>query len=182
MKSKSIDELVVDAQNGDNEAFGSIYDAFLTDIYRFIYYKVQNQGVAEDLTEDTFLKAWKKLDSYKKEKHPFSSWLYRIALNTVIDYTRKEHVHFEEIEVFLKDEKMDTKEQTEQYYNKKILESVLSKLPEAQKEVVILRYINELDYSEISEIVGKSEQAIRTLVSRGLQKLKDVIKKLDIDV
>ena len=178
---KHVEDLVQKSQAGETQAFGEIYDIYIDDIYRFIFYKVGQREVAEDLTEDTFFKAWQKLDSFSQTKHPFSSWLYRIAKNTVIDYFRKERVNIEELQIDIADEKVDTKKHTEQYFNQQHLQEALSKIPEKQREVVVLRYVNELSHKEISEVLDKSEVAVRSLLSRGMAKLKEIMKELKQD-
>src|SRR5512136_3095853 len=76
------------AQGGDTEAFAQIYDALVKPIYRYIYYRVE-EAIAEDLTEDTFLKMWQNLGKYKKRSTPFPSCPFRIAHNLVVDHYRK---------------------------------------------------------------------------------------------
>ncbi|MBT4937017.1 RNA polymerase sigma factor [Candidatus Peregrinibacteria bacterium] len=178
VNKKHIESLVKKAQEGEAQAFGEIYDIYIEDIYRFVFYKVGQREIAEDLTEDSFLKAWEKLDTFEQTKHPFSSWLYRIAKNKVIDYFRKEKVSIEELNIDIADERMETKKSAEQYFNQKLLQKSLVHLPETQREVVVLRYVNELSHKEISEVVGKSEIAVRTLLSRGMAKLKELMKDL----
>lgn len=178
VNKKHIELLVKKAQAGETEAFGEIYDIYIEDIYRFVFYKVGQREVAEDLTEDAFFKAWQKLDTFEQKKYPFSSWLYRIAKNTVIDYFRKEKVSIEELNIDIADERMETKKSAEQHFNQKILQKALVHLPETQREVVVLKYVNELSHKEISEVVGKSEIAVRTLLSRGMTKLKAIMSEM----
>jgi RNA polymerase sigma-70 factor, ECF subfamily len=174
-----INGLVKKMQAGDTEAFGEIYDIFLSDIYRFIYYKVTHKELAEDLTEDTFFKAWQKIDKYKKTKHPFSAWLYRIAHNTVIDYLRKEKISIDEIVEEIKDERMNSQQSTELYFNQQFLQRALVKLPESQREAIILKYVNDLSNKEIAITLDKSETAVRILLSRGLASVKEKVRELE---
>lgn len=176
---KRIDGLVKRCQDGDNEAFGEVYDIYLDEIYRFVFYKVSHKELAEDLTEDTFFKAWTKIDSYKKTDVKFSAWLYRIANNTIIDHLRKEKVHIEEIVEEIKDERMNTKDLTEESLNQQMLQRALKTLPDSQREVVILKYVNDQTNSEIAYTINKSETAVRTLLSRGIAKLKETIERFE---
>ena len=73
-KQINIDELIILAQKGDQEAFGFVYDELINQIYRYIYFKTPSVEIAEDLTEEVFFKAWKNLKSYKKQKYPFSGF------------------------------------------------------------------------------------------------------------
>ena len=85
-------ELVARASQGDRDAFGDLYERYLDAIFRYIYYRVNHQQDAEDLTELVFLKAWQNIASCYEKKATFKSWVYRIAHNSIIDHyrTRKE--------------------------------------------------------------------------------------------
>ena len=82
----------------------------------------------------------------------------------------------------IKDERMSTQENTEQYYNQQMLQKAIAVLPETQKEVIIFKYVNELDNKEIAAILGKTETAIRTLLSHAIAKLKEVMQKLNTKI
>jgi len=176
-KRLNIGKLVEMAQGGDTQAFAQIYDELVKPVYRYIYYRVE-EAIAEDLTEETFFKAWQNLKQYKKGKSPFSSWVFRIAHNLVVDYYRKNNIT-EEI-----DETMaDTKETAnpENDINIKLtnirLRKVIRKLPDNYQQVIILKYINELDNNEIAETIGKSEAAVRTIQCRALEKLRSLLSE-----
>lgn len=172
-------ELVRKCQEGDNDAFGEIYDLLLTPIYRYVYYKVQNQEVAEDITEEVFLKAWKYIQRYKDQSYSFGSWLYRIAHNVTMDYFRKEEPLLEIQEEFLDVQKGNhPQKKVENFYQEKEIQKALLCLSENQKQVIVLKYINDLSYKEISEIMEKSELAIRLLHSRALKALRELLQEL----
>ena len=80
--------LVKRAIGGDFAAFGYLYGIYLDRIYRYVFYKVKDKMTAEDITEEVFLKAWKAINSCKGKERTFSSWLYRIAHNHIIDIFR----------------------------------------------------------------------------------------------
>lgn len=173
--SRDLSALVALAQKGDTEAFGSIYDELVKPVYRYIYYRVDPQ-IAEDLTEDTFLKVWQNIKKYKKGKNPFSSWVFRIAHNLVCDYYRKNE-QFAEIDENLPDTKdnLNPERQINIQFNKIKLRKAINKLPENYQQVIILKYINELNNTEIAEAIGKSEGAIRTLQFRALNQLRTIL-------
>ena len=81
-------QLVTSAQAGDSAAFGELYECYLDAIYHYVFYRVDNQEDAEDVTEAVFLRAWQALESNPPREAPFRLWLYRIAHNAVIDYYR----------------------------------------------------------------------------------------------
>lgn len=173
--SNQIDQWVVQAQAGDSAAFGKIYDEYVKPIYRYIYYRV-SESIAEDLTEDTFLKAWKNLKKYKKGKHPFSSWLFRIAHNLVVDHYRKNKVSVEMIDETIEDTQKTPSQKTNLKLNQVRLHKIIKKLPDNYQQVIILKYINELDNPEVAAAMGKSEGAIRTLQHRALEKLRGLLE------
>ena len=84
-----ITRLVERAAGGDFEAFGELYSIYLDRIYRYVFYQVKDKMTAEDLIEEIFIKAWKAIGSYRGKGLAFSSWLYRIAHNYLVDYFRK---------------------------------------------------------------------------------------------
>lgn len=175
----SVEEILTRCRAGDTEAFGEIYDIFLPEIYRFILYKVHNKELAEDLTEDTFLKAFKEIHSYKDIKKSFSAWLYKIASNRVIDHIRKESVLFQDLSLDIADESMNTQKNTSEKINFEWIQKALLRLPETQREAVILKFINEKTTKEIAEYLEKTETAVRVLISRGIKTLQEVLKDLE---
>lgn len=172
-----ISALVARAQRGDTEAFGEIYDALVKPVYRYIYYRVDAQ-IAEDLTEETFLKTWQNLKKYKKGKHPFSSWVFKIAHNLVCDYYRKNE-STSEIDENIPDpqENISPERQITIQFTQIQLKKAIKKLPENSQQVIILKYINELDNQEIAKTIGKSEGAVRTIQFRALQQLRSILEE-----
>ncbi len=178
-KNLDIDKLVVKAQGGDTEAFALVYDELVTPVYRYIFFRVENE-IAEDLTEDAFFKVWQNLKKYKKGKYPFSSWVFRIAHNLVVDYYRKNKV-IEEIDDRMADpsDHINPEKQTNIKLTNIRLKKVIRKLPDNYQQVIILKYINELDNKEIADTIGKSEGAVRTIQFRALEKLKSLVVEDD---
>jgi len=175
--TKDLGHLVDLAQKGDTEAFGKIYDALVKPVYRYIYYRV-DQHIAEDLTEETFLKVWQNLSKYKTGKHPFSAWVFRIAHNLVCDYYRKNETSAE-IDENLADTKHDASPtyQLNLKLNEVKLRKAINKLPENYQQVILLKYINEEENNIIAEVIGKSEGAVRTLQFRALEKLRSILEE-----
>ncbi|HET9946495.1 MAG TPA: RNA polymerase sigma factor [Patescibacteria group bacterium] len=162
------------AQLGEKEAFGKLYEFYVDRIYRFIFFKVrQEKEVAEDLTADVFVKAWEHLGTFKKGS--FQTWLYTIARNRVIDYIRgvKQHVP-------LNEELVDAKETVEETVIKTLVKEevlkCLDSLTDEQREVVVLRFVNDLSHREIAQIVGKREDAVRALQYRAIKEIKEKVE------
>ena len=170
--------LVKKAKSHDPDAFGLLYDEYVDQIFRYVYYKVGNFAESQDLTGQTFLKAFENIDSYEMRNVAFSSWLYRIAHNLVVDYFRKESkresVPLEErppapsnqgnpVDMVMAE--MDS----ERLYR------AMQKLTHNQREVLVLKFIDNLSNSQVSEIMGISVGAVKSTQKRGLLSLNRIL-------
>jgi len=171
--------LVEKAKNGDTEAFGKIYDVLVKPLYRYVYYKVDAQ-IAEDITEETFLKVWQNLKKYKKGAQPFSAWVFRIAHNLVCDYYRKHEEQYEMDDNIPETKRdMDPEQAVSLKLNEVRLRKVIRKLSANYQEVIVLKYINDMDNADIAKAIGKSEGAVRTLQFRALEQMRSMLKGKD---
>ncbi len=171
-------KLVKEAVKGDKNAYGELYKIFLDRIYRFVYYLVNDEFLAEDITQNTFLKAWNGLKNFSPAKGTFQSYLYTIARNLVIDHQRKK----KEISIELtigENLKSETDLVDNASRNESIVEvrKALSVLSENDRQIVILRYFEEMSYDEIAGVVGKKSGAVRVKVHRLLEVLKNNMEK-----
>jgi RNA polymerase sigma factor (sigma-70 family) len=165
-------ELIQKCQQGRLEEFDKLYLLYFEKIYSFVYYKTMHKQIAQDITSETFLKALEGIKGFKTEKGSFSAWIYRIARNNVIDYYRKKDRSFSVNDFW------DFKTESKIEDNKDLMIKVkkeLAKLEPLQREIVILRIWQQLNYKEISEIVGKKEQNCRVIFCRSLQKIRKEI-------
>ena len=176
--SKKMQALVEKVQKGDVQAFGEIYDLLVDKVYRFIYFRTGIKEDAEDLTENTFVKIWKSVASYKNEGVPFEAWVFRIARNVVIDHyrTKKQKISLNEE---LRETLPDDKELPEDLLHTKMLKEVIFEkmklLPDSYREIIVLKFIEEKRNDEISEILEKPVDHVRVLQSRALAALKKII-------
>ncbi len=166
--------LVERAVGGDIEAFGELYGMYLDRIYRYIFYQVSDKAMAEDLTEEVFLKAWRSIGKYRWRGQPFSAWLYRIARNHVIDHYRTNRQHQMLEDNILADTGDPEREAEGKQTQKQLLEAI-STLPEQQRQVIIMKFIEDMDNREIEEATGKSQGAIRILQMRALAALRQTL-------
>jgi RNA polymerase sigma-70 factor (ECF subfamily) len=174
-------QLVEEARAGDQLAFHRLVDQFQPEIYRMIYYRTRSQMDAEDLTQDVFLKAYKHLARLQTPM-VFRSWLYRIAVNRVNDYFRKKRFRalFGNIsvddETFQETEEMAVAaqgpEQIERREFWQHVEKMLDILSHMEREVFLLRFLDQLSLKEITEALGKNESTIKTHLYRALNKIK----------
>jgi RNA polymerase sigma-70 factor (ECF subfamily) len=173
---KRLAELVAKAQDGDHLAFGHLYDVFIQPIYRYVAFRV-HPGIAEDLTADIFVKAWEKLGTYKVQKGtPFSSWLFRIARNVVIDSYRMQREH-EELDEFHEDEDRwnDPSLAIAQELQSTLLRQAMQELPKRYREVLLLSFMADLGNGEIAHALKMREGGVRILKHRALKKLSSLL-------
>jgi len=170
------EQFLIQAAQGDLEAFGILYEKYINRIYNYVYYRTGNNDDAEDLTAKVFIRAMQHITRYQNRGLPFSAWLYRIAHNLVANWyrdssRRKETPLDDGIENQLSRQypelelvKLEEEEQ---------LLKLLRKLPADRQQLVILKFVEQLSNSEIGLIMGKSEGAIKSLYHRTLQSLRD---------
>lgn len=178
MQSKPLrDEgkLVRQAKGGDANAFGILYDAYVDRLYRFIYYRVSDEPLAEDLTSRVFLKAWENLPGYSDRGLAFGAWLFSIARNTVIDHYRtiKQEQSLETAGPLVDD--ADPEHLLGRTQQGDRLAQALGQLTDDQREVLVLKFIEGYDTNEIAELTGKNPGAVRALQMRGLQALERIL-------
>ncbi len=172
------DKLLKKAKKGDTSAFGEIYGRYAPKIYRYVFLKLGGRrGEAEDLTHEVFLSAWKNIETFDVRGIPFSSYLYRAARNSVIDYwrTRKQTYDIETVpeNVFSVEsalgEKMDSDSDL------KVVKECIGLLEQTYQDVLIMKFVEDLSNKEISAALGKSEGAVRVIQHRALRQLKKAV-------
>lgn len=185
MVSKFKDKILfLKLQDKDREAFVRAYDLYLDNIYRFIYFKLNNnREEAEDLTSSVFLKAWdyiqnNNLDNSKSIKSLF----YKIARNSVIDHYRQNK---ERANIVLEncadklviDEANNPHKIMELTADLEMLQKFMQELKDEYREIITLRYLNELSIAEIADILDKSKSNVRVLLFRAQNALRKLINQ-----
>lgn len=173
MEVDSDEYYATQCQTGQSASFGVLYDRYLDKIYRFIYYKTFSKEVAEDLTSDVFHRALKSLGSFDVTKGNFSTWLYRIARNRVIDYyrTNKETVPIDDVFDIGVDER--TEAVIDATAKLKEVTAYLETINAKQREIIMLRVWEEKSYREIADIVGGTEDSVKMAFSRSIRELRE---------
>ncbi|HEY2980441.1 MAG TPA: sigma-70 family RNA polymerase sigma factor [Anaerolineales bacterium] len=166
-------ELVYLSQQGDREMFARLYVAYTDRIFRYVYYRVTDRDLAQDITSHVFLKAWEKLGTYRAGQSPFTAWLYRIAHNAVIDYYRtyKVSIGLEEADAVVVSHADEVDERLDLQFKSHKLRAALGELTEEQQQVLILRFVSGLSTLQIAQQLGKRQGAVRALQLRGLKGL-----------
>ncbi|HOC96339.1 MAG TPA: sigma-70 family RNA polymerase sigma factor [bacterium] len=174
MDSKREISLIKNCQDGKLDSFTELYDEYFEKIYNFIFYRVSHKETAEDLTSLTFIKALENINSFKVDYGFFSSWIYRIARNNIIDYYRskKDTQNIDDYKG-LKDYDADIIETIDIDYNFKNIQKYIENLSKEQKEILIMRIWDQLTYREIGKIIGKSEENCKVIFSRTIKTIRE---------
>ena len=170
--------LIRRAQQRDPVALTQLYEENFDRIYRYIVLKIGDRTEAEDMTQQVFLNALQSISSYKWKGMPFTSWLYRIAHNQVVDYFRKKSKHAtvpldESLPIPAVDG--DPKYEVERKMEIETIAMVTKKLTQSQQEVISLRFASELSIAEVAGVMGKSEGAVKALQHSAIAALRKVL-------
>jgi RNA polymerase sigma-70 factor, ECF subfamily len=176
--------LVERARDGDGEAFGLIYDRYADVVYRYVFYRVGDRGLAEDLTSETFLRALRRIGSFTYQGRDIGAWLVTIARNLILDHVKSARSRLEtttdEIGLVGDHATSTVRPPTPEAL---VLDSLTSAaLMEAvdalnleQRECVLLRFVQGFSVSETAAIMGKNDGAIKALQHRAVRKLATLV-------
>lgn len=173
--------LIQQAQSGNLDALGALYEQHVAAIYRFIFYRTGDAMAAEDLTAEVFAAMMTAIQRYKERGAPFKAWLFRIARAKVADYWRKVKRHEKYQEVFMQADTSakSTQNALEDHFQYENLKKALRYLTPAEVEVVILRFGGGLDHQEIATVIRSNANAVKSKLRRALEKLHHVLDQLD---
>jgi len=168
----------------DKEAFIEAYDLFLNNIYRFVFFKVSNRETAEDITSQTFLKTWGYIQNNELKDHKtLKSLLYKVARNLVIDHYRQESrkqelsLDQEDSPVNLADDKQDLLKKMQLDGDMEMIGEKMNEIKDEYREVIVMRYVNELSIAEIAAILEKNSGNVRVLLYRALKTLRELVEQ-----
>ncbi len=172
------ESLVKRATQHDQEAFAQLYEAHFDRIYRYVALRIGGKEEAEDVTQRVFLNALKAIPHFKPQGRPFSSWLYRIAHNQVVDHLRKKGKQPTTLpdESLVRDDHENNPELTvERQFDIEQLLMATRRLTKNQREVVSLRFAGELSTAEVDKIMGKSQGAVKALQHSAIVALRKAL-------
>lgn len=182
---RSDEQLMLDYRAGDTQAFVLLVERYLKSIYNFSYRLSGDAYAAEDITQDVFVKMWKNITSYRAGES-VKAWLFTIARNTTIDYLRtKRPAVFSDFEHeegnFLTDTLTDESplpiELAIRAEDQHFIEEAFDKLSPLYREVMFLRYYEDLTFDEIRNITGRPLHTVKSQHRRGLEKLREYFEK-----
>jgi len=174
--------LVTLAQQGDAEAFGLVYDAYVDSIYRYLYYRVGSHALAEDLTSETFLRALRRIDSFTWQGQDIGAWFVTIARNLVTDHVKSSRFKLEVSTADMLDADRPTtggstdgtdgvEEEVLGRLQSEVLLEAVSELKPEQQECIVLRFLQGLTVAETAKVMKRTEGAVKQLQLRAVRAL-----------
>lgn len=183
MKDYTDEQLILRAQKGDTDALNFLFSRYLKMVYNFSFRYVSSVTDAEDITQETFVKVWRNIKSFK-QGYSFKSWLYTITKHSCLDFLKeKSALPFSAFDTvdgnMILDTVADQGKQIEDRIDQNMLANTLSsaiaKLSPKAAQAIELHYRNELNFREISEHTGDSLHTIKSRYRRALIELKKIL-------
>jgi len=168
------EEALIARAKEDPEYFGELYDQYFPQIYRYVASRVRNQPLAEDITSEVFFKALRALPRYQHSGHPFSAWLYQIAVNAITDHYRSRRRAEDSLDEVPEptDPAPAVEDEVADQLGAQAIWDLIEALPEQQRIAMTLKYGEDLKLAQIGVIMGKSEGAVKLLIFRGTASLR----------
>ena len=166
------------AQEGDAEAFGELYDHYVTMVHRYVYHRVGDRATAEDVTSETFVRALRRIDSLSYQGRDVGAWLITIARNLVVDHVKSSRYRLEVTTADMRDADRATdgpEDAVLQHLTNQQLLQCIRQLGSEQQECIVLRFLHGFSVSETAEIMGKKEGAIKALQHRAVRRLAGLL-------
>jgi RNA polymerase sigma-70 factor (ECF subfamily) len=169
--------LIRRAQEGDAEAMAEIYQLYAPVIFRYFFFRVNDQATAEDLTGEVFLDLVKALPRYVERGIPFTAWLFRIAHARLVDHHRRaRHRQTEELSESLTDHASDPEAEAVDRAQTRRLDEAMMALTDEQRLVIQLRFVEGFSLEETAQTMRKSIGAVKALQHRALRELARVLE------
>jgi len=167
-------DLVRRAQDGDADAFGSLYDRYAEGIYRFCYHRTTSVALAEDLTSETFFRALRAISTFRWQGRDFGAWLTTIARNLVTDHYKSSRARLETVSAGLPDrgdQSPGPEDLTLSQLTNEVLTQALCRLPDEQRDCLVMRFLQGLSTAETAEALERSDGAVKQLQLRAVRAL-----------
>ena len=192
IKEQTDEELVRSYITGNNAAFDALLHRYESKVFTYIAYSVRNEELAQDLFQECFIKIITKLQNGQyTENGKFASWVMRIAHNLIIDYHRQNQIRTEisndevEVDLFNNASLAIDENREKEMIDQQLLadvKSLIKLLPESQREVVLMRYYDELSFKEIAEKTGVSINTALGRMRYALINLRRLADKYDVSI
>ena len=188
MGNPSVDEMVpgfdeqavvTAAQRGDQGAFSELYEYYFPRVYRYVSARLGNSEDAEDVTEEIFLRLIGNIGSFSFRGLPFGAWVFRIARNEVVSHVRRQKVRSATAPLteFIPDLSQDHVSEIEIQFTIAVVREATEKLPEAQRQVITLRFGAGLSVAETAQALKKTENNVKVLQHKAIAKLQTMVRR-----
>lgn len=180
------EEALVARAKSDAEAFGCLYDRYVEQVYRFVYGRVKDHGLAEEITAHVFQRALEQMPRFEWRGIPFGAWLMRIAINLVHDQ-REQAQRQVPLQGWIDDETTlagATWHVEEQYAAQQVSDALwqaVTTLPVLQQQVVVYRFVRDMSVRDIAGAIGRTEGAVKQLLFRAMQRLRQRLRHRGFD-
>lgn len=169
--------LIEAAASGDSQAFAALYDQHLERVYRYVYHWVGDRSDAEDLTQQTFLRAWQAIGRYQR-RAAFIAWLLTIAHNQVISFFRKaKEPVVPDLDLIVDEKAADPEVETLATYDRLAIRRAILRLKPDQQQVVVMRFIESFPFTDIAAAMGKNQATVRVIQFRALAELRRLLAR-----
>ncbi|MET0767548.1 MAG: sigma-70 family RNA polymerase sigma factor [Aeromicrobium sp.] len=162
------------AKEGDGEAFGQLYDHYVTGVFRFIYYRVGSRQLAEDLTSETFVRGLRAIQRFNWQGKDFGAWLTTIARNLVADHFKSSRARLEIVTETIPEGRAvaaSPEQEVLSLISNEMLFEAVNALPSEQRDCILMRFIQGLSIAQTAAALGRSEGAIKQLQLRAVRSL-----------
>lgn len=166
--------LVELARDGDAEAFGQLYDHYVSGVFRFIYYRVGSRQLAEDLTSETFVRGLKAIQRFTWQGKDFGAWLTTIARNLIADHFKSSRSRLEIVSDDIPEGRVparSTEDDVLSLISNELLFDAVNSLPPEQRDCILMRFIQGMSIAETAAALKRSEGAIKQLQLRAVRSL-----------
>jgi RNA polymerase sigma factor (sigma-70 family) len=163
---------------GNKQAYANIINKYKNQVYACILRMTKNPQDAQDLVQESFIKVYHQLEKYDG-KGSFAGWIYRVAMNHCLDEFRKKRYKINHVEI--NENSLENPNHPEVVFLKKEknrqLEQLITTLPEEERIILLLRYVNELSYDEIGELLNTPVSTVRNKLHRAKKKMRETVKR-----
>jgi RNA polymerase sigma-70 factor (ECF subfamily) len=171
-------ELVTAAQQGDQNAFGQLYDRYVDVVFRFVLFRVGDRPLAEDLTSETFLRALRRISSVSYQGRDVGAWFVTIARNLVLDHVKSSRYRLEMTTADILDSSADDRGPEHKVVEEATATELMrcvAQLGQDQQECIMLRFMQGLSVSETAAVMGRNEGAVKALQHRAVRRLAQLL-------
>ena len=166
------------AKEGDAEAYGQLYDHYVSGVFRFIYYRVSSQQLAEDLTSETFVRGLRAIQRFNWQGKDFGAWLTTIARNLVADHFKSSRARLEIVTETIPEGRATVaspEQEVLSLISNEMLFEAVNALPNEQRDCILMRFIQGLSIAQTAAALGRSEGAIKQLQLRAVRSLAKTV-------